>query len=77
MIKTMQNTVFGGRGFIGTNLCNYFKKIGLPCQIVGRKDPIPKGQLGNVFYCAGITADFRSRPFKTMNANVSTLSIMC
>jgi len=73
-MKPIQNTVFGGHGFIGAHLCNYLEKGGLPYQVVGRQDPLPKGSLGNVFYCAGITADFRSRPFETMNAHISTLS---
>ena len=68
------NTVFGGLGFIGSHLCRSFKKDGLPYQIVSRQDPLPTGDLGNVFYCAGITADFRSRPFDTMDAHISTLS---
>jgi nucleoside-diphosphate-sugar epimerase len=68
------NTVFGGLGFIGSYLCQSFEKDGLPYQIVSRQDSLPKGDLGNVFYCAGITADFRSRPFDTMDAHISTLS---
>ena len=73
-MKPIQNTVFGGHGFIGAHLCNYLEKGGLPYQVVGRQNPLPKGSLGNVFYCAGITADFRSRPFETMDAHISTLS---
>jgi len=73
-LKPIQNTIFGGRGFIGTHLCKYLEKDSLPYQIVGRRDPLPKGNLGNIFYCAGITADFRSRPFETMGAHISTLS---
>ena len=73
-MKPIQNTIFGGLGFIGSHLCKSLEKDGLPCQIVGREDPLPKGNLGNVFYCAGITADFRSRPFDTIDAHISTLS---
>lgn len=73
-MKPIQNTIFGGRGFIGAHLCKYLEKDSLPYQIVGRRDPLPKGNLGNIFYCAGITADFRSRPFETMGAHISTLS---
>jgi nucleoside-diphosphate-sugar epimerase len=68
------NTVFGGLGFIGSYLCQSFEKDGLPYQIVNRQDSLPTGYLGNVFYCAGVTADFRSRPFDTMDAHISTLS---
>ena len=73
-MKPIQNTIFGGLGFIGSHLCKSLKKDGLPYQIIGREDPLPTGNLGNVFYCAGITADFRSRPFDTIDAHISTLS---
>ena len=73
-MKPIQNTIFGGLGFIGSHLCKSLEKDGLPYQIVSREDPFPKGNLGNVFYCAGITADFRSRPFDTIDAHISTLS---
>jgi nucleoside-diphosphate-sugar epimerase len=73
-VKPIQNTIFGGHGFIGSHLCQSFEKDGFPYQIVGRQDPLPKGDLGNVFYCAGVTADFRSRPFATIDAHISTLA---
>lgn len=73
-MKPIQNTIFGGHGFIGSHLCQSFEKDGLSYQIVGRQDPLPKGNLGNVFYCAGVTADFRSRPFATFDAHISTLA---
>ena len=68
-MKPIPNTVFGGLGFIGSHLCRDFDKDGLSYQIVSRKDPVPIGNLGNIYYCAGITADFRSRPFDTMKGN--------
>ena len=73
-MKPIQNTIFGGHGFIGSHLCQSFEKDGLSYQIVGRQDPLPKGDLGNVFYCAGVTSDFRSRPFATIDAHISTLA---
>jgi nucleoside-diphosphate-sugar epimerase len=73
-MKPIPNTVFGGLGFIGSHLCRDFDKDGLSYQIVSRKDPVPFGNLGNIYYCAGITADFRSRPFDTIDAHISTLS---
>ena len=73
-MKPIQNTIFGGLGFIGSHLCKSLEKDGYPYQIVGPEDPLPTGNLGNVFYCAGITADFRSRPFDTIDAHISTLS---
>ena len=73
-VKPVHNTIFGGFGFIGSHLCKNLEKDGLRYQIVGRKDPMPTGNLGNIYYCAGITADFRSRPFDTIDAHISTLS---
>jgi hypothetical protein len=42
-------------------------------QAVRRDDPMPEGPLGHVIYCIGLTADFRSRTFDTVEAHVCTL----
>ena len=73
-MEPIQNTIFGGHGFIGSHMCRCLEKDGLHYQVVGRQDSLPVGNLGNVYYCAGVTADFRSRPFDTISGHVSTLS---
>jgi nucleoside-diphosphate-sugar epimerase len=37
---------------------------------VGRNETLPKGDLGDVIYCIGVTADFRTRPFDAVEAHV-------
>lgn len=66
-------TVLGASGFIGSHLVERLKKYKLTHQAVGRGDTLPSGNLGNVIYCIGVTADFRSKPFETVEAHVCTL----
>jgi nucleoside-diphosphate-sugar epimerase len=73
-VKPVINTIFGGFGFIGSELCKSFGRDNVPYQVFCRQDPLPTGDLGNIYYCAGVTADFRSRHFDTIEAHVSTLS---
>jgi len=66
-------TVLGASGFIGSHLVERLRKYKLEHQAVGRNDPLPSGNLGRVIYCIGVTADFRSRPFETVEAHVCKL----
>jgi len=66
-------TVLGASGFIGSHLVERLQKYKLEHQAVGRNDPLPAGNLGRVIYCIGVTADFRSRPFETVDAHVCKL----
>jgi nucleoside-diphosphate-sugar epimerase len=66
-------TVVGASGFIGSHLVKRLEKYKLQFQAVRRDDEIPHVNLGNVVYCIGLTADFRSRPFETVDAHVCTL----
>jgi nucleoside-diphosphate-sugar epimerase len=66
-------TVVGASGFIGSHLVKRLEKYKLQFQAVRRDDEIPYGNLGDVVYCIGLTADFRSRPFDTVDAHVCTL----
>lgn len=65
----MNATIVGGYGFIGSALARSMLSAGhhvtIPAAPVGQL-PQP---VGHVFYCAGVTADFRSRPFDTFEAN--------
>ena len=71
----MQCTVLGGNGFIGYHLVSYLKRLGFEVQVPLRKDLSSlTGPLGHTFYCIGLTADFRTRPFETVDAHVSTLT---
>lgn len=68
-------TIFGGSGFIGRHLTNALKATGQPVSTPQRDTPIESlGAMGHVIYCAGLTADFRSRPHDTMEAHVGLAS---
>ncbi|EMY61343.1 NAD-dependent epimerase/dehydratase family protein [Leptospira terpstrae] len=68
-------TVIGANGFIGSHLVNYLRSLGHICNVPARDDhTIFTQPLSNVIYCAGITSDFRTRPFDTIEAHVSLLS---
>jgi nucleoside-diphosphate-sugar epimerase len=68
-------TVLGGNGYIGQHLVTYLRKLGHDCWVPDRSDPsVLKRPLGTVFYCIGLTADFRSRPFDTVEAHIGVLS---
>ena len=65
-------TVFGANGFIGRRLVAELRRRGLPVATPMRAAAIePQADLGHVLYCAGLTADFRSRPYDTMEAHVA------
>ena len=64
-------TVFGAAGFIGRHLVEYLERGGWDVRGFGRGDEGWRGEnLGHVFYCAGLTADFRQRPFDAIAAHV-------
>ena len=68
-------TVFGGAGFIGSHLVAHLRARGHQCNMPGR-DQVLKvtGPLGHVVYCIGLTADFRSRPFDTVEAHAGLVT---
>lgn len=69
-----QFTIFGGTGFIGRHLTSALKSAGLPVSMSARDTQLPTTtSLGHVIYCAGVTADFRTRPYDTMEAHVGYL----
>jgi nucleoside-diphosphate-sugar epimerase len=64
--------VFGAAGFIGRHLTTHLRDQGWDVLALGRGDAAWRGaDLGQVFYCAGLTADFRVRPFDALEAHVS------
>jgi len=66
-------TILGASGFIGSHLVERLRKYKLNYQAFGRDDALPSTNLGNVIYCIGVTADFRSKLFDTVEAHVCTL----
>ena len=67
-------TVLGASGFIGSRLAETLLSQKKECYAPTRNDPdIFNRDLGKVFYCIGLTADYADRPFETVEAHVSFL----
>ncbi|HJW53760.1 MAG TPA: NAD(P)-dependent oxidoreductase [Burkholderiaceae bacterium] len=67
-------TVLGGGGFIGSHLVRYLQQHGQPCHAPQKGDEaVFSRPLGHVIYAIGLTADFRSRPYDTVEAHVCFL----
>ncbi len=66
-------TVLGATGFIGSHLTKRLDVLGGEYMAFDREAGIPRGLTGHVVYCIGVTADFRSRPFDTVEAHVCSL----
>ena len=65
-------TVFGAAGFIGRHVVATLEQVGHRIDLPPRRWVPDAGRnLGHVIFCAGVTADFRSRPYDTMEAHVS------
>jgi nucleoside-diphosphate-sugar epimerase len=70
-----QATVFGAGGFVGRALSAHLNAQGWDVREVVRGDRFWRGaDLGHAFYTIGLTADFRRRPFDTIDAHVSLLT---
>lgn len=71
----LKATVFGARGFVGRALTSYLRDRGYSVREVVRGDVSWRGRdLGHAFYAIGLTADFRSRPFETVEAHCGHLT---
>jgi UDP-glucose 4-epimerase len=68
-------TVVGAAGFVGSRLAASLRTQGREVWTPAKGDPaLFEHDLGCVFYCAGLTADYDARPFDTVAAHASTLS---
>lgn len=74
MSSSRRASLIGGHGFIGRHLDIHLRKIGWVSDLIPRNAGVPTRHLGHVFYCAGLTADFRERPFDTVEAHVTHLA---
>lgn len=67
-------TVFGGRGFIGTEIVTQLLSLGHTVFVPTRDDiTIFERDLGIVIYCAG-NGDCKNTPFSVLEANVTLIS---
>ncbi|HBG49145.1 MAG TPA: NAD-dependent epimerase/dehydratase [Cyanobacteria bacterium UBA9971] len=72
----MKFTIIGSSGFIGSNLLKYLNDQGFQVITITREDLLGSYKnidCGNIIYCAGITSDFRTKPFETVDAHVCYL----
>lgn len=67
-------TVLGATGYIGSRLVAHLQAQGHTVWAPARGDAeVFTRPLGHVMYCVGLTADFRTRPFDTVDAHVGLL----
>jgi nucleoside-diphosphate-sugar epimerase len=66
-------SVLGADGFVGSSLVRHLQDRGHSCDAVHRNDRVPK-RFGHLIFCIGVSSDFRTRPFDTMEAHVSVLA---
>lgn len=69
-------TVIGGSGFIGSQLISHLKCSGVDLRVPARGDEadLRGSYLGDLYYCAGMTADFAKQPAKTAEAHVQLVA---
>jgi nucleoside-diphosphate-sugar epimerase len=66
-------TILGATGFVGSTIKEQLSKKGEIFFAPARNEDLSDKDLGNVIYCIGLTADFRSRPFDTVEAHICKL----
>lgn len=67
-------TVLGGTGFVGSHIVKKLKELQLPYYVPSRDENLNDKDLGDVIYCIGLTADFRVKPYETVEAHVCKLT---
>ena len=66
-------SVLGGSGFIGSNLIREMNRRSIAYYAPKRDEHVGKRDLGHIIYCIGMTADFRTKPFETVESHVCKL----
>lgn len=67
-------TVLGAGGFIGSHVVQHLEKSGRDVDAPARAEDVFDRDLGFVVDCAGLTADFRTRPLDAISAHVCRLT---
>jgi len=66
-------TVLGSSGFIGSHIVKTLAATNVSFYAPNRTDDLRNKDLGDVIYCIGMTADFRKKPFETVDAHIGFL----
>lgn len=66
-------TILGASGFIGSHIVKLLQKDRAEFYAPARNEDLNTNNLGDIIYCIGLTADFRSKPFETVEAHVCKL----
>jgi nucleoside-diphosphate-sugar epimerase len=66
-------TVLGASGFVGSEVVRHLRRTGAAFDAPPRDADLRGRDLGHVLYCIGLTADFRERPYDTVDAHVCKL----
>ncbi|OQP50815.1 hypothetical protein A4H97_03040 [Niastella yeongjuensis] len=69
----MKFTILGSSGFVGSHIVKELKQSQAEYYAPARDENLLDKDLGNVIYCIGLTADFRKRPYDTIEAHVCKL----
>ncbi len=72
-MSAFPTVVLGAAGFVGSALVRRLREAGREVMPVNRGDPLPR-VAGDVYQCAGLTADFRTRPYDTIVAHVGLVN---
>lgn len=68
-------TILGARGFVGARLRQRLEAQGLAPFCPAKHDPaVFETDLGVVYDCAGLTADYAARPFDTVEAHATLVA---
>ena len=68
-------TVFGSTGFIGRHVCEALRSANHEVQTFDRGSILTAPTiLGHAIYCIGMTGNYRSQPYATVDAHVNLLS---
>ena len=71
----MKFTILGSKGFIGSNLVKYLEEEQFDVQALDIDDKkLFSEKLGHVIYAIGVTSDFRTNSFNTIEAHVCILN---
>jgi len=69
----MKFTILGSSGFVGSHIVKELKQSQVEYYAPARDENLLDKELGNIIYCIGLTADFRKRPYDTVEAHVCKL----